>query len=47
MAKLKGEGSAPSERDELKTQAAELGLTYAGDISTVKLKELIDQKLAS
>lgn len=46
LAKLKGDG-APSERDELKKQAAELGLEYAGNISNVKLKELIDAKLAA
>jgi hypothetical protein len=44
LAKLK---AAPSERDELKKQADELGLEYAGNISSVKLKELIDAKLAS
>jgi len=37
----------PSERDELKKQANELGLEYARNISTEKLKELIDAKLAS
>lgn len=41
----KGDGK-PSERDELKKQADELGLQYAGNISNVKLKELIDAKLA-
>jgi|GEM_PF-3479444 len=44
LAKLK---SAPSERDELKKQADELGLEYPGNISNVKLKEMIDAKLAS
>jgi hypothetical protein len=41
---------APAEeldRDELKAQANELGLDYARNISTEKLKELIDAKLAS
>jgi len=38
--------SKPSERDELKKQADELGLTYAGNISNAKLKEMIDAKLA-
>jgi hypothetical protein len=37
----------PSERDELKKQAAELGLEYAKNITTEKLKELIDAKLAA
>lgn len=37
----------PSERDDLKKQAAELGLEYPKNISTEKLKELIDAKLAS
>lgn len=36
----------PTERDELKKQADELGLQYAGNISNAKLKELIDAKLA-
>jgi hypothetical protein len=35
-----------SERDDLKKQAAELGLEYPRNISTEKLKELIDAKLA-
>lgn len=34
------------DRDELKAQAKELGIEHAGNISTVKLKELIDAKLA-
>lgn len=34
------------DRDDLKKQAEELGLEYAPNISTVKLKELIDAKLA-
>ncbi|KQV83245.1 hypothetical protein [Rhizobium sp. Root1220] len=46
LAKLKAGGS--SERDDLKKQAAELGITdFPGNISNVKLKELIDAKLAS
>lgn len=45
IAKLKGSGL---DRDDLKKQAAELGITdYPGNISNVKLKELIDAKLAS
>jgi hypothetical protein len=52
LEKLKGDAKqkaddTPSERDELKKQAAELGLEYAGNISNVKLKELIDAKLAA
>lgn len=39
--------SPPSERDELKKQAGELGLEYARNITTEKLKELIDAKLAA
>ncbi len=35
------------DRDELKKQAAELDLEYPKTISTAKLKELIDAKLAS
>ncbi|WP_105436409.1 hypothetical protein [Neorhizobium tomejilense] len=34
------------DRDELKKQANELGLQYPGNISNVKLKEMIDAKLA-
>lgn len=34
------------DRDELKKQAAELGLEYQPNIKTEKLKELIDAKLA-
>lgn len=34
------------DRDELKAQAKELGIEHAGNISNVKLKELIDAKLA-
>jgi hypothetical protein len=44
LAKLKDD--KPTERDELKKQADELGLQYPGNISNVKLKELIDAKLA-
>jgi hypothetical protein len=36
----------PSERDELKKQADELGIEYAKNIPTDKLKELVDAKLA-
>ena len=35
------------DRDELKKQADELGLQYAPNIKSEKLKELIDAKLAS
>lgn len=34
------------DREELKAQAKELGIEHAGNISNVKLKELIDAKLA-
>lgn len=34
------------DREELKAQAKELGIEHAGNISDVKLKELIDAKLA-
>jgi hypothetical protein len=37
----------PSEREELKKQADELGIEYARNITTDKLKELIDAKLAA
>lgn len=37
----------PSERDELKKQASELGLEFPANIKTEKLKELIDAKLAA
>lgn len=37
----------PSERDELKKQAGEIGIEYAKNITTEKLKELIDAKLAA
>ncbi|MCY0150890.1 hypothetical protein OEG84_25120 [Hoeflea sp. G2-23] len=36
----------PLDRDDLKKQAGELGLEYAKNIPTEKLKELIDAKLA-
>lgn len=36
----------PSERDDLKKQADELGIEYAKNIPTEKLKTLIDEKLA-
>lgn len=36
----------PLDRDELKKQAAELGLEYQPNIKTDKLKELIEAKLA-
>lgn len=45
--KLKAGGSGSTERDDLKKQADELGLQYPGNISNVKLKDLIDAKLAS
>lgn len=35
------------DREDLKKQADELGIDYAKNISSVKLKELIDAKLAS
>lgn len=34
------------DREDLKAQATELGITFAGNISNAKLKELIDSKLA-
>lgn len=37
----------PTDRDELKKQAGELGIEYPKNISTEKLKELIDAKLAA
>lgn len=40
------EAEKPSEREELKKQAGELGLQYPGNISNTKLKEMIDAKLA-
>lgn len=36
-----------NERAELKKQAAELGIEFAKNISTDKLKELVDAKLAA
>lgn len=44
IAKLKGDGL---DRDDLKKQAAELGIEYARNASNEKIKELIDAKLAS
>ncbi|UXT40935.1 hypothetical protein FY137_06895 [Agrobacterium tumefaciens] len=47
--KFEGEAADAGEkldRDELKKQADELGLQYAANIKTEKLKELIDAKLA-
>ena len=43
------EGDEPdaSNREELKRQAAELGIEHARNITDEKLKELIDAKLAS
>jgi hypothetical protein len=46
IVKLKASASSP-DRDDLKKQADELGLQYPGNISNVKLKELIDAKLAA
>jgi hypothetical protein len=40
-------GAVPSDREDLKKQAAELGLEYPRNITNEKLKELIDAKLAS
>ncbi|WP_127524590.1 hypothetical protein [Mesorhizobium sp. Z1-4] len=41
------EGDTPiDDRDELKAQADELGIDYAKNISTDKLREMIDAKLA-
>lgn len=37
----------PSERDELKKQAGELGLEYARNITTEKLQDMINAKLAA
>jgi hypothetical protein len=39
--------NAPPTRDELKVKATELGLTFAGNISSAKLAEMIDAALAS
>lgn len=36
----------PSERDDLKLQAKELGLEHPRNISTEKLRQMIDAKLA-
>lgn len=54
IAKLKAELEAAaandepsSERDELKKQAVELGITFARNITTDKLRALIDAKLAA
>lgn len=47
--KLAGGGAAdnaPPTRDELKRKADELGLTYAGNISTEKLSALVEAALA-
>jgi len=38
---------SPTERDDLKAQAKELGIDHAKNISTEKLRELIDAKLAA
>jgi hypothetical protein len=46
LAKLKADAGG-SEREDLKKQADELGIEYARNIPTEKLKELIDIKLAS
>lgn len=46
LERLKAE-KQPTERDELKKQADELGIDYPGNISNAKLKEMIDAKLAS
>ncbi|KKZ89059.1 hypothetical protein [Rhizobium phaseoli] len=40
-------GEPKLDRDDLKKQADELGLEYPGNISNLKLKEMIDAKLAS
>jgi hypothetical protein len=42
---FQGRGS-DSDRDDLKKQADELGIEYAKNIPTDKLKELVDAKLA-
>lgn len=48
---LKVEGAVEDDdgldRDDLKKQASELGIEFARNIATDKLKELIDAKLAS
>jgi hypothetical protein len=38
--------NAPPTRDELKAKATDLGLTFAGNISTEKLAALVDAALA-
>lgn len=38
--------NAPPSRDELKQKATELGLTFAGNISTEKLSGLVEAALA-
>lgn len=40
-------GSDPADREDLKKQADELGIQYAKNIPTEKLRDLIDAKLAS
>lgn len=37
----------PPDREELKAQAEKLGIDFAPNISTPKLKELVDQKVAA
>lgn len=43
---VSGESAGATDRDDLKAQADELGIEYAKNIPTDKLKELIDAKLA-
>lgn len=43
---FQGKGAADTEREDLKEQAGELGIEYARNISTEKLKELVDAELA-
>lgn len=43
----KSGGATNTDREGLKTQAKELGIDHPRNISTDKLKELIDAKLAS
>ncbi|MHC2797181.1 hypothetical protein ACVINZ_006193 [Mesorhizobium jarvisii] len=43
---LAAKSGGDSERDDLKKQADELGVEYAKNIPTEKLKELVDAKLA-
>lgn len=38
--------NAPPSRDELKAKATELGLTFPGNVSNIKLAEMIDAALA-